>query len=173
MQRISLETAIADAEARAREQDREVRGWAQYLDRYSWDAFASLTFAQPRSPDGARRQFERWIRRVEQRVQDRVDWFLVVESSPAGVVHVHALCGARSRPDAREFQEAWTFGRAEVEAYDPGRGARFYLSRKIPTERVLHYDVSRGLDALRMKFQAQDLCAACVRTPPIEQDCTD
>ena len=60
------------------------RAWGEWLSGFEWNHFATLTFTyQPRS-EVAVREFRRWVRRLEQRAQRRINWFFVLERGSAG-----------------------------------------------------------------------------------------
>jgi hypothetical protein len=140
-----LNDAVTNEERLIRQQELLREAWGGFLHLYEWGVFVTLTFAQARSVESARRCFDRWLRRLEQRSQTRVEWFLAIESSSAGVVHLHALCNGGPNLTAGAYRDAWPFGRASVARYDPRKGARYYLVKEMGTARLLDYDVSKTL----------------------------
>ena len=118
------------------------KAWGEWLAEKEWDHFATLTFTHPNSSWAARREFRRWIRRLEQRAQRRVSWFFVAEKGAAETLHLHALvCGTRRLPDSM-LADAWSNGRCDVSAYDRQRGAAHYLAKQIGGL-VMDYDMRR------------------------------
>ena len=116
------------------------RAWGEWLGKQDWDHFATLTFTHPNSSWAARRQFHRWIRRLEQRAQGRVHWFFVAEKGAAETLHLHALIdGTRGLPDSA-LADAWDTGRCDVSKYDRNRGAPHYLTKQIGGP-VIDYDL--------------------------------
>ncbi len=120
------------------------RSWGEWLGRFSWHHFGTLTFSNEVSIENALRQFRRWIRRLELRTQNAVPWFMVVERGSAGLVHVHALTWGTASIGAAAVDGAWRGGRSEVSTYDPRKGAAYYVSKQIGDD-VVEYDVSRTM----------------------------
>lgn len=121
-------------------------GWAHFLDGFEWDWFGSLSFRQPQTPEAAQRRFAGWVRRVEQRSCGAVNWFYVIENSPAGLAHVHCLAKTHRSISVSDMRGAWSLnGFADIVRYDPSRGARFYLVKEVGTARLLDWDLSRKL----------------------------
>ena len=147
--------------------------WSEYLDNYRWSRFVTLTFTHAPSPDTARRSFLKWVRRIEQRAGTGLDWFFALEASPAGRLHVHALVGSTAPVAMHDFKGAWTFGRADVQRYDPFRGARAYLVKEMGTHRLVDYDLSAKLARIQLDPVAEwgePLCAGSVRTALFDPD---
>ena len=116
------------------------KAWGEWLAEKDWDHFATLTFTHPNSSWAARREIRRWIRRLEQRAQCRVDWFFVAEKGAAGTLHLHALVGGTSGLPDSMLVEAWRNGRGDVSTYDRQRGAAHYIAKQIGG-RVIDYDL--------------------------------
>jgi hypothetical protein len=165
---------IDEAERREAENLRKLKiAWSDYLDRYGWGAFVTLTFTHAPTEDSARRSFSRWVRRVEQRTGVALDWFYALEASAADRLHVHALVGAARPITLDDLRAAWTFGRADVQRYDPRRGARGYLVKDMGTRRLVNYDQSVRLARIQLDPVAEwgePLCAGSVRTARVEPD---
>lgn len=132
--------------------------WTDWLSTFQWHYFATLTFAQPRTEASAARAFASYVRSLRQR-QDGGDigYFCGYEYGGAGRLHLHALL--RAGTGQTEFDtggrphtpgslppeilwEVWfkRFGRAQVAAYDPRRGAAGYVSKYV-TKRLAYYDI--------------------------------
>ena len=110
--------------------------WGDLLDVWTWTHFATLTFARPVGEEGARLEFGRWIRRLQQRSRGKVGRFYAAERGSGGLLHLHALIEASLPPEAA--QAAWLAGRAEVVPYDRTRGARFYVTKGIGTSDLMY-----------------------------------
>lgn len=117
------------------------RAWGQWLSIFVWHHFATLTFACQPSVVGATRDFRTWVRRLEQRAQERVFWFYVLERGAAGQLHVHALVSGTRQLQAASFKDAWSWGRADASAYNRHRGAAYYVSKCLASH-LVEYDVN-------------------------------
>lgn len=117
-------------------------GWCDLLQEVDWSHFCTCTFRYATSPDLARREFlEGFVRRLEQRAQKRVEWYYVIETSPGGVVHLHALLGQTDHLPTVGMRQAWKKGITSIQRYDPSRGAARYVTKAIASGTV-DYDVS-------------------------------
>lgn len=121
------------------------KAWASWLRRYRWDQYATLTFRRPTSGAVAAHLFRRWVRRLNQRAQRRVDWFVVVEWDRAVGFHLHALVGGTAALTNRELSAAWRWGWTRITRYDPRRGAAAYACKHLAKPSVEH-DVSVRLE---------------------------
>ena len=113
-----------------------------WLGQFQWDHFVTLTFAYQSSEQSAVRQFKRWIRRLDQRAQQKVSWFYVVERFASGAYHLHALVHGTASLETSALRKAWRCGRPDVSRYDPQRGATYYVTKKIGAD-VVGYDISK------------------------------
>ena len=120
------------------------RAWGEYLGRFAWHPFATLTFERPCTPERARRAFvEGYARRLARQAQRPVPWFYAVEFDALGErPHVHALVAGTGGLTIGQLERAWRHGNTRVLAYDPERGAAFYVCKAIAGARAL-YDLSR------------------------------
>jgi hypothetical protein len=112
--------------------------FGDWLGKWNWTHFATLTFALSATEGSGRAQFLRWIRRLQQRSGGPVGWFYAFERGLGGSLHLHALLEAPL--PAKAAQAAWSAGRAEVVPYDRDRGARYYIAKDIWTS-GLDYDM--------------------------------
>lgn len=117
------------------------RAWGAWLGGFSWHHYATLTFASPPSPPNAVRLFRTWVRRLEQRAQEKVFWFYALERGGAGLRHLHALVSGTYQLPAASVAATWNGGRAAAEVYDPRRGASYYVTKDITSDDV-EYDVN-------------------------------
>ena len=130
--------------------------YGEWLDRYRWAAWATLTFRWNPSPKSALESFRRWLLGprvsdsyvLEEGASDRPQRPLWVGGEPYffvateegklnGRTHLHALLGTnRGRLDRRIGFEEWFHrnGRARILPYDQGRGASFYISKYVIKE---------------------------------------
>jgi hypothetical protein len=113
--------------------------WGDWLDPRPWTHFGTFTFAYDASPAHVERQSKRWLRRIEQRAQNKVGWFYVIERGAAGHLHLHALTSGTAHLDSSSIAAAWPAGRADVAVYEPTRGAAHYVTKDLGT-RAVHWD---------------------------------
>ena len=126
------------------ERHRWLRAWASLLRTCEWDHYVTLTIRWSVPADAAEAYFRRWARRVEQRAQCRLDWFLVLEHSFAGHVHIHALVNNTGVLRSRELAAAWSWGWTRIVRYDRRRGAARYVSKNLDKPNV-RYEISPRL----------------------------
>ena len=137
-----ISTFVSEGEAeRIREWMRLRTTWGDWLGQTQWHHFATLTFRYRASEQSAVKQFMRWIRYLERRAQQRVDWFYAVERFASGAYHLHTLVHGTSSLEASALRKAWQCGRADASRYDPQRGATYYVTKKIGAD-VVGYDIS-------------------------------
>ncbi len=74
------------------------------------------------------RDFRAYVRRLEQRSQAKVHWFVCAEKTHADAVHLHALLQVNCLP-VDGIKGAWRRGISDVKTYDPGRGWSNYISK--------------------------------------------
>ena len=120
-------------------------GWGDFLERFHWSHFGTLTFRQERSQQSAVRDFRRWVRRVEQRSGGRVDWMFAVEPTYTGAAHVHCLLNTTKETTVEKLRDAWQAGFSKIVRYDRARGARHYLMKNVGTDGLLEYEISSRL----------------------------
>ncbi len=116
------------------------RAWGAFLSGFLWHHFATLTFAYQPSVPVAIRRFGVFVRRLEQRAQERVHWFYVLERGAAGMFHVHSLLSGTNRLHAASVADAWSWGRADASDYDARRGAAYYVTKSVASD-VVEYDI--------------------------------
>jgi hypothetical protein len=123
--------------------DRPAQEYGEWLSGYGWTHWITLTVDPsgrkrmgragkcPRSPEGVRRAFRNEFVRYAEKVSGRrVPFAYAVERGIGGDnPHVHALLWVYGGMESALLVRAWRHGRATVEAYDPARGAVFYLSK--------------------------------------------
>lgn len=146
-----LPTADATTPDSAIDPSRLRQAWSEYLRGFAWDHFATLTFARTTTPEGARRAFVQvWHRVVARLAQRPVPYFFVVERGGGGMWHIHALLSGTQHVPLDGLESAWKrYGRADIQPYDPMRGAAFYLTKSLPDPASAeHYDVSKRLPPL-------------------------
>lgn len=116
------------------------KAWGDWLGTIPWDHWGTLTFAYAATEEMAAKQFRKWVRWVEQRVQGPVEWFYRVERGAGGRVHLHVLTKGTAAVGATGLIAAWQEGKSEVEGYSPRGGASRYVSKQLG-EGAGYYDI--------------------------------
>jgi hypothetical protein len=117
-----------------------VAAWSEWLGIDRWNYVADLTFGRPVGAETAAAHFRSWIRSLERSTSLAVPWFFCLETSAAGVLHIHALL--HLPPDApREQFQTWKKGRFYVEPLESLGAAVKYRVKAIARSRS--YDRSK------------------------------
>lgn len=117
------------------------RAWGNWLGQVNWSHFCTLTFRYPHGQEAALAKFRHWIRQVEQRAQQPLGWFQVLErGAAAGLWHLHVLLWGTTHVPNEGLMEAWSYGRAHASMYDSRRGASYYVTKEVGTD-VVDYDI--------------------------------
>jgi len=118
--------------------------WSEWLNRYNWDWYVTLTFRHPVSAKVAHHLWCKWIRALEKQLDDGVGYFRVSEIQRGRqILHYHALMLNVRRLRRLTWMDRWyqISGIARIFAYDYQRGANFYLSKYI-TKELSDYQIS-------------------------------
>ncbi len=67
--------------------------WVDFLGRWTWDWFATLTFPRAVHPESADKRFRLWISKINRAIPDQVRWVRALELQRREVIHYHALLG--------------------------------------------------------------------------------
>ena len=120
---------------------------AEWVDKFDWEMWFTGTFKQERSYRDTiktKRAFERVIQDVSEKYNiHNIEYFLAVERFKHGdFTHVHALINGLYGLRYKELGEAWRarFGRSQVEGYECGKGASFYLTKYV-TKEICDWDL--------------------------------
>ena len=119
--------------------------WGEFLERESWDLFATFTFRETISLDKAKREFKRFFKYLNSKTNPFFDkfirTFIVFERNPGRPgVHIHCLIKGINPTLASKISDKWK-GESKVLPYNPKEGARFYLANIcLSPERIEHYD---------------------------------
>ena len=116
-----------------------IEGWVEFLDRFAWQGFWTLTFEEDYSVAAARKAFTKWASRFTVSEPDALSFIGFIEYGTRipQVPHIHAL--TRNEKCARRAMWSYWFphyGRAQSRAWDPSRGGRFYLAKYCTKEVV-------------------------------------
>jgi len=120
--RYALETSLKEA-------------WSEFLDRYNWDAFVTVTYREPRLPhhaDSSLREIGKVIRRHTHR-----HYFLGGELHVNRSLHVHGLLQLPARDPAwkrAQGSSLWKelferFGRSQVSPVQANEAVSTYVSK--------------------------------------------
>lgn len=117
--------------------------WASFLDRWNWSWFTTNTFRNEIHPEAASKTWDLWVHQLNRKIfgsrywkrpSDGVIWARGQEYQRRGVIHFHALIGRVPQAVRRlDWMDTWDelAGFARIEAYDPARGARYYLGKYV------------------------------------------
>ncbi|WP_310571407.1 hypothetical protein [Gemmatimonas sp.] len=109
-----------------------IRESARWIAQRRWHTFATLTFETEVDEPAAAKEFERYVRRLEQRSLGRVSYFAVAAKSPVfGRVHLHAVLGFTRQPPAIAYRKAWLAGLAKINCYEEERGGYQYIATHV------------------------------------------
>jgi hypothetical protein len=128
----------------------------EWLGRMEWDYWGTWTFAEKRTARSIRRAIEAHIDRIG---ASRAFW-CVEGGRRNGRLHLHGLLYFDSKsaanasgppasaPTAAEISGDWTrrHGWADIDVYDGGRGAAYYVSERVGRD-IVDYDLQgKGLE---------------------------
>jgi len=110
-------------------------GWSEFLDRYVWDGFVTVTFREPRLPHHADSTLNE-VAKVLRRHTNR-HFFLGGELHVNRTLHVHGLLQLPARdPAVKRIQgtDLWRelferFGRSQVSAVQANEAVSIYVSK--------------------------------------------
>jgi len=125
-----------------------IDAFAQFLGKYDWTLYWTQTFRDEYKENQCLRAFKRTIDSIERRFGVTIGYYLAIEHHKLRVAyHFHSLLCFTPlglfREDeinffkSKEFRNMlWEelferYGRNTVSAYDPKKGARFYLTKYI------------------------------------------
>jgi hypothetical protein len=119
------------------------RAWINFLHKYPWCWFATLTFKNEIHPEQANRRFYRYIRKINKtlfgnRYYEKglgIMWTKAIEYQKRGVIHFHALLGPEDLNSLNHFDymELWHTegnGFARIYPYSPEK-AEWYVTKYV------------------------------------------
>lgn len=106
--------------------------WGKYLEKESWDLWATFTFREIVYLDKAKKEFKRFFKSIIGKTDyffsKFIRTFTVFERNPDRPgVHIHCLIKGINPTLASKVSEKWE-GESKVLPYDSEKGARFYLT---------------------------------------------
>lgn len=132
--------------------DRQLaEAWGQFLSRYSWDWFLTLTFRDPVPSFRAHRLFLRFARQIEEAAERPIAWFRGDEIGPrGGRLHLHALMLNVAHLRRLFWMDEWNrlAGYARILPFDPTLGAAYYCAKYV-RKQFGDWDLSDSLNAFR------------------------
>ena len=109
--------------------------WAQYLNTFPWDWFATLTFSKRTSIRIAFKRFNKWKVQIKKAVGNKIYYFLLIEKPrfKTDNVHFHIFMSGTKGQNPDAFRQKWLelAGVSDIKPYDKTQGANYYLSDKI------------------------------------------
>jgi hypothetical protein len=121
-----------------------------YLVRFQWDHFVTLTTRTPLTPETIRWVVEReFIRSLARRAQRPVRYFFAVEGGErlGGFHHAHGLVSGTEALEVPSIEQSWKRGFTSIRRYDASRGAAYYVTKELRADRD-YYFVSRRMPEL-------------------------
>ena len=107
-----------------------------FVDQFDWQIYMTGTFLPDQSYRDTiktKRAFERYIEDLRKKYKkSEIEYFMVVERFKHGdFTHIHALLNGLDGLSYRQIGETWRdrFGREQVERFEKGKGADFYLTK--------------------------------------------
>jgi len=109
--------------------------FGEWLHKYEWDWFITLTFRNKQSLETAKHSFIRFIRGLK----SDGNYFMVIEDGHTKHnVHIHALLGNMGNISMQQILLDWKNknGIAQVGKYDEQLGARYYITKCINNDKI-------------------------------------
>src|SRR5688500_18407325 len=103
------------------------QAWIDFLGRYEWRFFATLTSRYPNTSKRLVSEFRRFIRRLERISKGDVSWFYAIESGRSGIQHIHALIAPSVALPAKILEAEWRLGFSHIRTFDPLHGASYVV----------------------------------------------
>ena len=123
---------------------RLVEAWAEFLERWSWDWFCTLTFrGDAVHPEAADKRFRVWVSKINRELYgprwwkhgQGVRWVRALETQRRGVIHYHALLGGAGVDELRRlsWMDEWVrlAGYARIEPPENGAAVRAYCAKYV------------------------------------------
>ena len=115
--------------------------WVEFLSRFEWHWFCTLTFRDAIHPEAAAKLFSVFISKVNRRLfgchwyehSQGVRWVLATEKQKRGVIHYHLLIGSEKLPTLRrlDFMDKWNkiAGYARIQPLNRSQAVMRYVSK--------------------------------------------
>lgn len=119
-----------------------ITGFANWIEPFPWQWFATLTFAKSVHSITAKKLFTNFIRRIDK----KAIYVLVVEWSKykRSLVHIHSLIGNSKEFNPDEATRCWQkqYGINKIESYKKELGARYYLGKYLTMDLDWDFELS-------------------------------
>lgn len=137
--------------------------WAELLNRWLWDWFATLTFRDDPHPEKADKLFRVWVSKLNRKLYGvrwakhgkGVRWVRATELQRRGVIHYHVLMGGDRLPNERrlDWMDTWNelAGFARIEVPENAGAVVGYCSKyvvkggEIDMSPTLEHSIQHGL----------------------------
>jgi hypothetical protein len=109
-----------------------VEAWGDFLSKYYWSWFVTLTFREETKSFTGLRKFNAFIRMLQKATSGSVTFFRVDELGRInGRYHIHALVGGVDDLRRLTWMDIWNErnGFATIEPFDPTKGAAWYCAK--------------------------------------------
>lgn len=107
--------------------------WVDFLNRFNWDWFATLTFKGLPKTYTAKNKVVHWLRTIEKQEKRNIGYYKAMEFTKSGIPHFHLLMGNLDGVRRDKYWGLWFEwnGRARILPYDSKLGAGFYLTKYV------------------------------------------
>ena len=115
--------------------------WSTFLNNFNWDWWVTLTFRNKQSTKTANIKWNKWLKRLENEIDNKVGYFRVTElQRPRNCIHFHALMLNLKGVRRLTWKDEWDLiaGYARIYPYDKSRGASYYLCKYVTKQIAEH-----------------------------------
>lgn len=133
-----------------------VNGWVEFIDQRNWDIFLTITFRRITRSPLALKSFKWFFKHLNTTTEEYFRKFIYTliffENNPErSGVHIHAFIEGISPSTIKLLEKKCTdfFGLTDVKVYDPIKGGKFYLSKKIIDRNLDDYNYYKINSRLR------------------------
>ena len=106
-----------------------------WLNKFNWDWFVTLTFREDVGIRQALRMFNKWTLELKHDTHCRIEYFMIIETGKFNKYHshIHLLlsCAINEYPDKWERKWFEIGDKAIIKRYDSNMGAKYYLGEKL------------------------------------------
>jgi hypothetical protein len=111
----------------------QVEDYVEFINQYSWDWYATLTYRNSISPRHAWHIFNDWKLELKKDLNHGISYFWVRDLLDWDYhPHLHIFLSGTKGSDSNVWEQRWQqiAGWANIELYNPERGASYYLATK-------------------------------------------
>jgi len=110
--------------------------WANWLNKWDWEWFVTLTFKYSVTLNQAERYWRKWVRKLNSKIDDQIGYFRVTELQQFRYVpHFHTLILNTKNARRLTLMDCWDkvlhAGYARIYSYEKDKGAAYYLTKNI------------------------------------------